>query len=260
MKKYFKYLLFLLFMFILLVSCVSHKKLTYLQYSAVQDDRIENKLAIVPSEYKIRQYDNLFVRVITPDPQWSELFNPSSGGAGGQMTQESASLISYQVDINGEIEIPFVGKFQVVDKTLAEIKTNLDSVFSYYLKDASITVRLVNNYISILGEVNSPGRYPITKDRINIFEALAMAGDLTIYSNRQKIQLIRPSQYGSIVKEVSLLDRNILQSEFYYLMPNDIIYAEPIKGRAFQMNASVYSVLLSTISTIITVLFIVRAY
>ena len=76
-----------------------------------------------------------------------------------------------------------------------------------------------------------PGRYLIYKDRINIFEALSLAGDMSVYSNRQKVQLIRPSPYGPIVKEFSLADRSILTSEFYYVMPNDIIYAIPMQGK-----------------------------
>ncbi|MCF8380683.1 MAG: polysaccharide biosynthesis/export family protein [Bacteroidales bacterium] len=210
---------------------------------------VDTKISFTPSDYKIMPYDQLFIRVITPDPQWSALFNSNPGT--GAMTEESATLLGYPVDSNGEIEIPFVGKLDVEGKTLAEIKGQLDLTFKNYLNDAAITVRLVNNYISILGEVNMPGRYRLTKDRINVFEALSMAGDLADYSNRQKVQLIRPSQYGPIVKEFSLSDRSILTSEYYYLMPNDILYAQPMNGRTFQMNSSIISVTLSTITTIL---------
>jgi polysaccharide export outer membrane protein len=223
----------------------------------------DNRTTITPAAYKIMPYDNLFIRVMTPDPQWSEIFNSVPTGGGGGVTQESAALLGYSVDDNGFILLPFVGKLEVAGKTLSEIKINLDSTFQNYVKDASITVRLVNNYISILGEVSAPGRYPMTKDRLNIFEALSMAGDLSVYSNRQKVQLIRPTSYGPIVKEYSLNDRTILTSEFYYLMPNDIIYAQPLKGRSFQINSSTYSLILSSIATIlgsITTLFVIFGY
>jgi len=244
---------FLISLTIILIfsSCVTPGKLTYLQYSELPDNsaapRSDNRATITPVAYKIMLYDNLFIRVITPDPQWSALFNtmPETGA----MTEESASLLGYPVDGNGDIEIPFVGKLAVAGKTLAEIKAELDSTFKSYVNDAAITVRLVNNYISIIGEVSMPGRYPLTKDRINVFEALSMAGDLADYSDRQKIQLIRPSPYGPIVKEFSLLDRSILTSEFYYLMPNDIIYAQPMFGRSFQNNATIFTVILSTVTT-----------
>jgi polysaccharide export outer membrane protein len=239
-------------------SCVTSRKLTYLQYSKttlssslpVRDLRV----SVTPSAYKILPFDNLFVRVLTPDPQWSALFSSMPSGANGAITEESAALLGYPVDANGYIEIPFVGRMQASGKTLFEIKIDLDSIFKKYVKDAAITVRLVNNYINIIGEVTAPGRYPITKDQVNVFEALAMAGDMSLYSDRQKVQLIRPSPYGPIIKQFSLADRSILTSEFYYIMPNDIIYAQPIKGRGFQNNASVYTLVLSSITTALVIL------
>jgi len=243
---------------LILSSCVSRKKLTYLKYSDKSAEydltKPEAKISVTPAAYKIMPYDNLYIRVITPDPQWSALFNIMPVGAGGAVTEESAGLFGYPVDVDGKIEIPFVGKIEAAGKTLSEIKTELDVIFKNYVTDASITVRLVNNYVSILGEVNRPGNYPLTKDRINIFEALSLAGDLSEYSNRQKIQLIRPSPYGPVIKEFSLSDRSILVSEFYYIMPNDIIYAQPIKGRSFQVNSYIYSLLLSSITTVLVVI------
>jgi len=199
-------------------------------------------------------YDNLYIRVITPDPEWSSLFNTMPVGAGGAVTEESAGLFGYPVDEDGYIEIPFVGKIKVGDKTLGEIKTDLDSIFKNYLTDAAITVRLVNNYVSVLGEVALPGRYSLTKDRVNILEVLAIAGDMSVFSNRQKVQLIRPTPYGPIIKEFSLADRSIFSSEYYYVMPNDIIYTLPIQGRAFEVNSSFWSLFLSTITSALGVI------
>jgi polysaccharide biosynthesis/export protein len=253
MKTYFSTILALFSVILILTSCLSNRKLTYLQYAEIPDETElelqDLRIPVTPSAYKVMSYDNLFIRVLTPDPEWSVLFNTTPVGQGGAITEESASLVGYPVDGNGDIEIPFVGKVGVAGKTLSEIKIELDSIFRNYVTDAAITVRLVNNYISILGEVRVPGRYPLTKDRINVFEALSMAGDMSEFSNRQKIQLIRPSVYGPIVKEFSLLDRRILNSEFYHIMPNDILYAKPIKGRSFQINSSVFTLFLTTITT-----------
>ena len=240
---------------LILSSCVTKKKLTYLQYtSAAVDSGLpirDTRVPVTPSAYKLMPYDVLFIRVITPDPQWSQIFNSSSGG-GGAVTEESANLTGYPIDLDGNIEIPFVGKIQVEGKTVAETKHKLDTVFKNYLNDASITIRLVDSYINIIGEVSEPGRYPITKDRLNVFEALAMAGDMSAYSDRKKVQLIRPSKYGPVVREFSLRDRSILTSEFYYVMPNDVIYSPPLKGRAVQTNSSVYALILSSFATILT--------
>jgi polysaccharide export outer membrane protein len=243
---------------LILSSCVTRKKLTYLQYSGMtenSDMQVRDlRISVTPSIYKIMAHDNLFIRVITPDPQWSVLFNATPIGQGGALTEESATLVGYPVNDNGDIEIPFVGKVAVSGKTLSEIKVRLDSVFKNYVNDAAITVRMVNNYISIIGEVRSPGRYPINRDRLNVFEALSGAGDIDLYGNRQKVQLIRPSPYGPMVKEFSLADRSILTSEFYYVLPNDIIYVQPMKGKGFQNNASIFTLFLTTITTALVII------
>ena len=254
----------LLALFLIIItagSCVSKRKLTYLQFSnnSVRSDMIkETGPSVTPAAYKIMPNDYLYIRVITPDPQWSSLFNMQAGEGG--ITQESAALSSYPVDTDGNIEIPYVGKVQVASKTLSEIKVDLEKVFKNYVTDAAITVRVVENNISIIGEVNAPGRYPITKDLMTIFEAMALAGDLSPYSDRQRVQLIRPSPYGPVIKEFSLADRSILNSEYYYVMPNDIIYAMPMRGRSFQVNSSVYTIFLTTITTALVIISYFRTF
>jgi polysaccharide biosynthesis/export protein len=253
-----RFVIVVFFLLIVFSSCVSKRKLMYLQYSE-EVDKLgiavgKAEPAITPPDYKLMPYDNLYIRVITPDPQWSAIFNPSSGGSSAGITQESAALSGYPVDNYGFIEIPYVGKLAVAGKTLSHLKVELDSIFKKYVSDASISVRLVNNYVSIIGEVRVPGRYMLTKDRLNIFEALSLAGDMTEYSNRRNVKLIRESPYGPIVRELSLDDRSIFTSDYYYVMPNDIIYAPPMQGRAFQTNATVYTLFLTTITTVLVIL------
>jgi polysaccharide export outer membrane protein len=235
---------------LLVTSCVTNKKLTYLQYKGARNDF----MAIAPSTYKIQPYDNLFIRVITPDPQWSNMFNTMPVATTGiSVTEQSADLVSYTVDGDGAIQLPYVGRIFVAGKTLAMITTEVEKELKGYVTDAAVTVKMINNYVSLLGEVKQPGRYPIYKERMNIFQALAMAGDLGDYSNRQKIQLIRQTPDGNIVKEFSVNDKSIMASEFFYVMPNDVIYAKPMKGKFFQMNAFPYSVLLTSITTFILI-------
>jgi len=257
MKTYRTKILSSLSIILIFTSCVTHKNLTYLQYSGKYDNALmsvnDARITVTPADYKLMPYDILYISVVTPDPQWSTLFNTVPVGTGGTLTEQSAALLGYPIDKNGDINLPFIGKLQVGGKTLSETKVIVDSTLKNYVTDASITVRMVNNFVSIIGEVNLPGRFPLTKDRINVFEALSMAGDLKDYSNRQKVQLIRPSQSGPVVKEFSLTDRSILSSELYYVMPNDIIYAQPRKGRGFQMNSSIYSAILSSITTFLVI-------
>ena len=248
--------LFIVVLAIISDSCVSRRKITYLQRSGKADESIISSpgllTSVTPAEYKIMPNDYLFIRVITPDPMWSALFNMQTGEGG--ITMESAALSSYPVDTEGNIEIPYVNKVHVAGKTLSEIKEELEKVFKNYLSDAAITVRMVENNIGLLGEVTAPGRYPIVKDRMTIFEALAMAGDLSEYGNRQRVQLIRPSPFGPVVKEFTLSDRSILDSEYYYVMPNDIIYVMPIRGRSFHQNSAVFNLFLTTVTTALVVI------
>ena len=233
---------------IFLSSCVTNKKLTYLQSEGAREEFI----SIIPATYIIQPYDNLYIRVVTPDPKLADMFNtmPATTSSMG-LNELSADMLSYTVDDDGTIELPYAGKFMVAGKTLSMIKEELDIALKSYITDAVVTVKMVNNYVSIIGEVQNPGKYPIYKNRLNIFQALAMAGDLDKYSNRQKIQIIRQTPDGNTVKEFSLKDRSIIGSQFFYVMPNDVIYAPPMKGRFFQMDAFPYSVILSTITTFV---------
>jgi len=180
------------------------------------------------------------------------MFNSLPVNSNGiNVTELSADLISYTVNGSGTIRLPYVGIIEVEGKSLAEVTEDLDKALKGYISDAAVTVKLVNNYVSLLGEVKNPGKYPIYKDRLNIFQALAMGGDLDDFSNRQKVQIIRQVSNGQVIKEFCLTDRSIMTSEFFYVMPNDVIYAMPIKGRFFKMNEFPYTVILSAITTFV---------
>ena len=229
------------------VACVTNKKLTYLQYEGYPTDTIST---VTPSEYKVLPFDNLFIRVVTPDPALSVMFNtlPATNSSVSS-TEQSADLLSYPVDKDGNIHLPYAGIIPVAGKTLNAISADIESSLKNYIADPAVMVKMINNYVSLVGEVRKPGRYPIYKDRLNIFQALAMGGDLGNYSDRRKIQIIRPASGGNLVREFCLSDRSILSSEFFYVMPNDVIYAKPMKGKFFHMDQFPYALIISTITT-----------
>jgi polysaccharide biosynthesis/export protein len=226
-------------------SCVTNKKLIYLQYSDMPSD---TTLSVTPQDYRILPYDNLYIRVVTPDPRFGDMFNliPSSSIAGGG---QNSDIIGYKVDREGYIMLPYAGKVKVCGETISEVTTTVESVIKNYVTDPAVTVKLINNNVSLLGEMQRPGSYAISRDRMNIFQALAIGGDLSAFSDRQKVQIIRPTLNGNVVKEFCLSDRSILTSEYFYVMPNDVIYAKPMKGKFFKMDAFPYGILFSTIST-----------
>jgi polysaccharide export outer membrane protein len=238
-------------------SCVTNEKLIYLQSEMLADGtpvRVNDTIeSITPSIYRLLPSDNIYVRVVTPDPQWSNMFNTLPTTANMNLTPESAQLLSYPVEIDGTIELPYIGKFHVAGKTLPETKAELETALANYISDAAVTVRLVNNYVSVIGEVQQPGRYPIYKDRMNIFEAIALAGDMGDYGNRSNVQIIRRSLNGNVIKEFSLLDREIMSSDFFYVMPNDVVYTKPRKGQFFNMTTFPYNIILSSITSFILI-------
>lgn len=244
-----KQILTVILMLLTISSCVTSKKLTYLQYEFMKNDFIKT---FTPPTYTIMPYDNLFIRVMTPDPKFSDMFNTIPATVTGlSMTEQSAEMLSYAVDSKGYIRLPYAGQILVAGKTLDTVTQEVENILKGYITDAAVTVKLVNNYVSLLGEFQQPGKYPIYKERMNIFQALAMAGDLGDFSNRQEIQIIRQTPNGNLIKEFTLTDRNIMASEFYYVMPNDVIYAKPMKGRFFHLNEFPYTVILSALTTFV---------
>ncbi len=147
-----------------------------------------------------------------------------------------------------------MGRLDVGGKTLPEIKVLLETSLSNYVTDAALTVKLVNNYISVLGQVVRPGRYPVYKEKMNVFHALAMAGDLSDYGDRSTVRVIRQLPDTVVVKEFDLRDRNLIHQEDFFVMPNDVIYVKSMRGKFFAMTQFPFALILSSITTFVLVM------
>ncbi|MCX6238696.1 MAG: polysaccharide biosynthesis/export family protein, partial [Bacteroidia bacterium] len=157
----------------------------------------------------------------------------------------------------GEIDFPSLGKIPVKGLTRSEVKQKLTEILKSQIDNFTLMVELTNTYFIILGEANS-GIYTMSKDQITIYEAIAMSGDLTIYSKRKQVKIIRPTISGiSIVKTIDLTDKNLLDSEESYIYPNDIIYIEPIKAKMFGFGET-FS--LSFITSLISFYLLIRTF
>jgi polysaccharide biosynthesis/export protein len=242
--------------FFFLEGCVVNKKTNYLQVYDVSKYEANPDFE---ESYKLQASDNIFIRVVTPDSRYAEMFNTVPVASPGiSATEQSVDLLSYVVQADGTVDIPYLGSIQVGGKTIEETKEILKEELTEYVADVSITVKLVNYYISILGEVTAPGRYPVYKQHLNIFQALAMAGDIDDFGNRYRVKMIRPTPEGSVIKEFDLTDRSVVDSDFYYVMPNDVIYVEPMPGKFFAMNQFPFALILTTISTTVLILSFVQ--
>jgi polysaccharide export outer membrane protein len=163
-------------------------------------------------------------------------------------------LNSYSVNDSGYIDFPLIGEIFVEDLTVAEIKDKMQVIINEYLDEITLEVKLVNFRITMVGEFKKPGQYQVYQDAINIFEAIAMAGDLTDFAKRGRVALIRQTENGSEIHRLDLNDKRIITSEFYLLKPNDIVYAEPLKGKQFSFANFPYALVLSSITTILVIL------
>lgn len=251
----------LLLITILLSSCGYYKRFTYLQTNPPNkpDSLYINSF----SQYKLQPADILYVKIQSLDETITKLFSAEvvssstnlAGSAGGGMY-----LTGYSIDLAGNINIPVLGHVNVAGLSLQEAKQKIQLLAESYVKDAQTEVKLVSFKISMLGEVNRPGLLTIYNDKANIFEAISQAGDISYNGNRRKVTIVRNYNNTSKTIKVDLTQRDVLSSPQYYLMPNDIVYVEPLKSTAFRLRVSDYSIFLTLItSTITAVLLITQA-
>lgn len=229
---------------ITLASCQSYKKVPYLQsYESLTDksykEIVINEVNQQDTLYdaRIQPKDLLNITINTTDPQAAAPFNLTMQtynniAQSNASTTSQPALQQYLVDNAGEIDFPVIGRLQVGGLTKKQLRP--------YLKEIPIvTVRMSNYKISVLGEVNSPGTFTINNEKVNIFEALAMAGDMTIYGIRNNVKLIREDCNGQRnVISLNLNEQNILHSPYYYMQQNDILYIAPNKTKAKSASVS----------------------
>lgn len=255
----------LLLSLLLNVSCISKKKIVYLQ---TNEESSDTSSLYTPSntEYKLQYNDLLGVRVLSLDETANLLFNGANSSeanvqAVGIGNGDLYYTNGYTVDKNGEIDLPVIGRFKVVGMTIVELKDSLEVEYDKYFSKFSLSVKLGGIRFSALGEFNSPGKYVILQNRLTIFEAIARAGDLTTTASRANVKLIRQYPNGTQVHEINLLDKLTLNSPFYYVHPNDVIYVEPLDAKTWGIGikgAETFSLILSTVTTALLVLSFIR--
>ncbi|MFO7824311.1 MAG: polysaccharide biosynthesis/export family protein [Cyclobacterium sp.] len=233
-----------LFLFLLALqffSCVSNEKLIYLQNLEGNEPIPEDALiGYTTTEYQVQYNDVLDVKIQTVDPEMNELFNISGGQnmmQAGRNAESSGGDIFYltghTVDKEGNIELPLLGEVFVMDMTLKEIKTKVHEDLKKYMTndDYYVRVKLGGIRFSTLGEFRRPNKYVVLQDRMTILEAISLSGDLNVSAKRDEILLIRQYPEGTKLHRVNLNDRNLVNSPYYFIQPNDQLYAEPMRIR-----------------------------
>ncbi len=197
-------------------SCVPIKKQVYFQAA---EDTLKPAYQYKDFEaHKLQTANDLYVRVFSINKDAGEFFNQGFGTSGNIYYDAAIYLNSYNVDNDGYVDLPFIGKLYVRGMTTMEAKEVIQKEIDKYLKSTTVVVKLVNYSVSIVGEVNIPGQYKIYQDRINIFEVLSLAGDLTTYAKRDDIVLVRKQENDAKIFHINLLEDNVLESEYYYVI------------------------------------------
>lgn len=215
---------------LVLASCSSSKKVAYFQnIQSVDFDKSKGLY-----DARILPKDMLTITVNTQTPEAATPFNLAVANvisAGGQLSSGSGSLQGYLVDNGGNINFPVVGKLHVQGLTKTQCQDLIAEKISPYLAKSEkpvVTVRMSSYHVTVMGEVNSPKVVPVATEKMSVMEALAEAGDLTIYGKRDNVILIRETETGQKeYHQLNLNDANIFNSPYYYLQQNDIIYVEP---------------------------------
>jgi len=206
-------------------SCVSRKQTDYFQ---LKKDSVSKALTI-PLEFEppIQPNDLLEIRVTSLNPEATVFFNPGLDASSGTTNEGS----QYLVDRNGNIEIPLVGVLNVTGKSTAEIRDTLRSRLEKYLQNPTVNVYFKTYKITVLGEVKMPGVYYINNEKASLTEVLGLAGDMTIYGDRENVLIIREEKGAKNFGYLDLTTRDVFTSPYYYLRPNDIVYIAAGKGR-----------------------------
>ena len=243
-----------------LSSCVTARKVNYMQKPDNQIPSYADTLSY--EDYVLRIGDRLYVYVYSLNEDVQKMYN-AGGANSSQMRQQmgngggmygSYDLYTYLVDEEGNIDFPTIGKIPVQGKTTREVKLKLEQELGTLLQEipgysmVSVEVNIVNRSFSIIGAKS--GRYQINKEKMTIFEALAMAGDLGEFNSRKEIKLVREKNGVTTIKTFDARSEDIVNSEYYYIEPNDIIYIRQIPGYSFGINhvTTVIGVTAATIS------------
>lgn len=231
-----------------LSSCYHYKSLRLLQDKNTSLPAYEKSNYI---DYRIQVNDEIIYRLITSDETISKIISSQSSSATGQ------SQMSYRVYTDSTIDLPFISHIPVAGLTLNQASKVIEKRFKELIPDASVKLSLSNKTFTIFGDAGS-GIFPIYKEKLTIFQALSMSGDFNETSDRKHIRIIRDTDKGTQILDFDIRPKSIIDSKYYYIYPNDIIYVQREFSSFYKVNS--YSALLGVITFSLSLLFSVLNY
>ena len=246
MMKFSNFKLTVIVLLFLSVSCVPVEQLSY--FNDIND--LEEPGVNPRTQKMIMPFDKLYIKVLSIDPQTSQIFNSTDEMRYGT----NNSVIGYLVDETGNINFPFVGNINVSSLTTAKAAEKIQKAMSDYVSNTSIIVKFIDNQVTVIGEVQRQGVFSFSQDKLNIYEAIGLGGGFTRYGNRKNVILIRNEGDKIMHHRLNLSDSKIAGKDTYYIMPNDVIVVEPLKAVSTSYSNITYSTILASITTLIAVL------
>lgn len=248
----------LLFLPLLMASCVTSKRVNLMQ-EAGKNGIPQYTDTLSYEDYQLRIGDRMYIYVYSVDERINKMFNASGSGVSSHMMRQSTGgtgydLYTYEVRDDGTIDFPMVGDVLVRGLTTREVKRAIENELSSFVKNygdyqmISVEVNIVSRRFSVISDRGS-GTFSIPKEKITIFEALAMAGDIGDFGDRSQVRIVREKEGVTDIKTFDVRSKDIINSEFYYIEPNDVIYIQRIKGQSFGINS-----VTTTISVVATTL------
>jgi polysaccharide export outer membrane protein len=238
-----------LFFSLLLFSCTPTQKLKYVTNKGETD---KNEYFNDRSEKTIQPYDYLYIRIFSLDERTNSIFNERSSG------MYQTELLSYSVDDKGNITLPFIGSVPVKDLTINQAKVIIEKSLANFLNNVSVVVRYVSNKITILGEVNTPGQFAFYDEKVTAFQALA--NGTNTFADLTNVTIIREKNNKISYHQLDLTQRNVVASEYYYLLPNDILILNPINAKYRSLRDYTLNILATVIGSLATLLSSITLY
>ena len=203
---------------------------------------------------KIKTDDILKIDVTSRNPETVEAFRLGTSSLGAIGENAVGTQEGYRVDESGAIYLPFLGPITASGKGVTELRQEIQDSLKNYIQDAFVQVRFLTFRVTILGEVNQPNTYSISNERLNLLEAIGMAGDLTAYADRDKVLLIRARESNREFVRLNIKNKDFFNSQYFYLKPNDILYVSPLKAKKYATSGDFFQRYASIFIPFVTIL------
>lgn len=243
-------------------SCVSNKRVVYFQEKNAEVS-YSDTFKYDRTYYKLQPHDIINVEVTGTNENFVKIFqntNPSSQNLGNIGVTTGSDLfytVGYTINDSGYIKYPLVGYIKVSGLTILEIGQKIEAELKLFEANMEVTARIGGIRFSLLGEFNRPGKYVLMQNQVNLFEAVSIGGDLKEIARRDKVVLLRQYPDGAKIHYIDLLDKNVINSPYYFLQPNDVLYVEPLKRRAYGIGVNGLQTLTTLLSIISTTLVVI---